>query len=124
MEDSSRPLLLIPEIPITPDDPKTPTSHRSGSIAAAASSFPANPKSFVSRSAHTDESDVETGVVDNDAEIVIIRVRDDRPARHNMDEDKPSLFYPCAYTIMGFLMIVIISAILVIFLTPEEDSAG
>ena len=124
LEDSS-PLLLIPEIPITPDDPKTPTSHGSGSIAAASSSFPAKTKSFVSRSAHTDESDVETGVVDNDdAEIVIIRVREDRPVRHNIDEDKPSLFYPCAYSIMGFLMIVIISAILVIFLTPEEDSAG
>ena len=123
LEDSS-PLLLIPEIPITPDDPKTPTYHGSGSIAAASSLFPAKTKSFLSRSAHTDESDVETGVVDNDAEIVIIRVRDDRPARHNIDEDKPSLFFPCAYSIMGFLMIVIISAILVIFLTPEEDSAG
>ena len=99
--------------------------------AVAQPSFPttAETKSSTSPSAHTDhESDIETGFVDggdDEVVVVIMRVHDeDRPTRHIIKEkEKQSLFYPCAYTIMGFLVIVILSAILVIFLVPEEDSA-
>jgi hypothetical protein len=104
--------------------------------AVAQPSFPtAETKSSTSRSspgAHTDrESDIETGFVDKgDDEVVVVIMRgvhdEDRPpTRHIIQkkENKLSLFYPCAYTIMGFLVIVILSAILVIFLVPEEDSA-
>ena len=101
--------------------------------AVAQPSFPtAETKSSRSRSsAHTDhESDIETGFVDEgDDEVVVVIMRgvpdEDRPPTRHIQkkENKLSLFYPCAYAIMGFLVIVILSAILVIFLVPEEDSA-
>jgi hypothetical protein len=98
--------------------------------AVAQPSFPttAETKSSTSPSANTDhESDIETGFVDggdDEVVVVIMRVHDeDRPTRHMKEKEKLSLFYVCAYTIMGFLVIVILSAILVIFLVPEEDSA-
>jgi hypothetical protein len=98
--------------------------------AVAQPSFPttAETKSSTSPSAHTDhESDIETGFVDegdDEVVVVIMRVHDeDRPTRHIQEKEKMSLFYPCAYAIMGFLVIVILSAILVIFLVPDEDSA-